>query len=764
MARKGNQPKNGVAHHSSNHKKRVTDSGCAQPGTKGRTKAAEVKDGSGEELSNGSHSRNPSINCVNKAECVGDVKKGKQESHRFPQNAQRSVGAMEDVDEMLPNGSNLDDCVESTHNTGASGTDEENRTLSSNGHGKKYAKKSFGCCVNGLHTENGMENLNFSDPVEGRNLRSSTLSALKAASEWLDTVVSGNLRTTVLFILEAAGDWLERRKPLFSTLSSNILKAYDYARVKMEHIYPIILRWFMHFGNIILLLSMVWLDCSLRGIDSFLRMGTTSFFSVIWCSIFSVIAMIGISKFLLVLVIAALIGVFIGLTLAIFIVAISGTILLWFYGSFLTTMLVTFIGGLAFALNHERLALLVTTVYSVYCAWTYVGWIGLLLGLNLSFVSSDVLIYFLKNNISEHRRPNRAPEQKAGMRDQAGFYNEQVHASSEAGPGHSQDRSPGVPSTSGADSEITSEDEVIRLLNCTDHYSALGLPRFVDVDVSLLKREYKKKAMLVHPDKNMGNEKAAEAFKKLQNAYEVLLDSFKRKAYDDELRREELLNCFRRFQTASQKNVGHGFFGSGFTHTGGDSEDLLGESRRITCKKCGNFHIWVHINKSKSRARWCQDCKDFHQAKDGDGWVEQSSQPFFFGLLQKVDVPSAYVCAESKIYDATEWYICQGMRCPANTHKPSFHVNTSITSKHNNGKGTSSGHRGGGVPTYAEESMTEEELFEWLQNAMQAGMFETSGGSTSTRSPHAKAENRPKSGGSNSGSSSKRKKKGKRQW
>jgi DnaJ family protein C protein 14 len=41
--------------------------------------------------------------------------------------------------------------------------------------------------------------------------------------------------------------------------------------------------------------------------------------------------------------------------------------------------------------------------------------------------------------------------------------------------------------------------------------------------MAYLKREYRKKAMLVHPDKNMGNERAAEAFKKLQNAYELSL-------------------------------------------------------------------------------------------------------------------------------------------------------------------------------------------------------------------------------------------------
>ena len=26
---------------------------------------------------------------------------------------------------------------------------------------------------------------------------------------------------------------------------------------------------------------------------------------------------------------------------------------------------------------------------------------------------------------------------------------------------------------------------------------------------------------------------------------------------------------------------------------------------------------------------------------------------------KQVDAPSAFVCADSRIYDATEWYICQ---------------------------------------------------------------------------------------------------------
>ncbi|KAM7488024.1 hypothetical protein LguiB_025508 [Lonicera macranthoides] len=686
MAQKGNQQKNGLDRQSSSHRKGVSDSASALP--------------------NGN--------------CVIDEKKIKQSSEKSVRREKKGMDEKQGLEQPGHSSSSSGDSIGNISAGENSGLREEN------GKGPtsrlNNPKRSLGRLLNGLHTYHTTENLEF----------------YKAE-------VVKSLTNTALSISNAFTERLERQKPLFITVLANVLSARDYVRRKIEYAYPIVVRWIIHLGNIMLLLSMVWLDCALRGIDSFLRMGTTSFFVVLWCSIISVVAMIGIPKFLLFLALASLMGFLVGFTITTLLVAISGVIFLWIYGSFWTTTLFILFGGIIFMSSHERIGLLITTLYSAYCAWTYVGWLGLLLGSNLSFISSDALVFFLKNKASEQRRPDSATGQPA-----------------ETGSCSPADRSPGIPSTSGSDSDITSEEEVVRLLTCTDHYSALGLSQFENVDVSILKREYKKKAMLVHPDKNMGNEKAAEAFKKLQNAYEVLGDSSKQKLYDDELRSEELLNCLRRFQNVPQKNRRHGFFGSSFASTKADIGDPLGESRRIACKKCDNFHVWIHTNKSKLKARWCQDCNDSHQAKDGDGWVEQSSQPLLFGILQKVDAPCAYVCADSKIYDATEWYICQGMRCPVNTHKPSFHVNTSITtSKHNNtAKGTSSGQKGRVPTSNMEETMTEEEFMEWLQNAMQAGMFENfAAGAAASDSPGSSS----KGGGGGGASTGKRKKKGKKQ-
>ncbi|XP_062214073.1 uncharacterized protein LOC133915081 [Phragmites australis] len=572
-------------------------------------------------------------------------------------------------------------------------------------------------------------------------------------------------RASMMYVVEESKRFIDRKRPTINTLMAIVNKGHAYAFSKFEYVYPIARAWMLNAGRLMLLALAVWLDCNVRGFDSLLRLGTNSLLAILWCSMLSIFAMIGIKKMLIFVVIAASAVAFIGIGFGILLISVLAAVILWFYGSFWTTSSVIILGGASFFLKRERLALLVTCLYSMYCARSYVGWLGLLLSLNLSFFSSDVLVQFLKNKVDNKksngssRNSERSSGRSGNMFEE--FQQASADSTSQSGYPQASDRGPGYPSTSGAEKELTSEDEVARLLNCTDHYSALGFRRYENIDVSSLKREYKKKAMLVHPDKNMGNDKAADAFKKLQNAYEVLLDSLKRKTYDDELRREELLNYFRRFQSVSQKNGRNGSFQHGFSPSEGVDEGPYSLSRRIACKKCGDFHLWIYTGRAKSQARWCQDCKEFHQAKDGDGWFEQSFQPVLFGMLHKPDLPHAYVCAESYIFDVTEWFNCQGMRCPANTHKPSFHVNASLA-KQSSGKGSTSAQRGGGIPNDAnmDGGINEEEFFEWLQNAVQSGMFETTFRAQSD-SPSPGSGSNAKGSSSNS---SRKKRKGKKQW
>ncbi|XP_021730394.1 dnaJ homolog subfamily C member 14-like [Chenopodium quinoa] len=721
MARRGNQPKRGIDQTSSKSKKK-------DPDVKGFV----------DELLSGEHLNSPLTDCASRTSVAGDGRKKNKKSKNVSKKSELKVDGVE-VGSSVPDNS-------------------------VSGESMEKLPRDF----NTSHVSNNSSGNH--DGADNHRVNGSFIAGRTDKLGIFRMMVLENLRHYALSILRISRGWLERKQPVFAAVVRNVYKFRKYIQLKLVHTYPIVLKWLFHLGNILLLVSMVWLDCAFRGMDSFLRMGTTSFFSILWFSILSIIAMIGMFKFLLVLAFAALIGVLVGYIISLLVIVIAGGVFLWIYGSFWTTSVVIILAGLAFILSCERISLSILTVYSVYCAWAYVGWLGVLLGFNLSFISSDALIYFLKNNIDERR--SKSSERADGVQGDRSYFNGEAQFQySDVGSRKSMDRNAGVASTSGADSEISSEDEVVRLLNCTDHYSALGLSRYQQVDESVLKKEYRKKAMLVHPDKNMGNEKAAEAFKKLQNAYEVLLDSLKRKAYDDELRKEELLSYFCRFQGSSQKSGRHGLFPNGFARSEGDGKDPLGEARRIACKKCGSFHIWFQTKKSKLKARWCQDCEELHQAKDGDGWVEQSSQPLLFGILRKVDVPVAYVCADGRVYDATEWYICQGMRCPANSHKPSFHVNTSIT-KNSFGKGSSTSHRGGGVEAAAanmEENMTEEEFFEWLQNAMQTGMFENFNGVNLNESSQSSTKNDTKTGSANtsgggSASSSRKKKKGKKPW
>lgn len=70
-----------------------------------------------------------------------------------------------------------------------------------------------------------------------------------------------------------------------------------------------------------------------------------------------------------------------------------------------------------------------------------------------------------------------------------------------------------------------------------DHYATLGLGS--DATLADVKKAFRQKASLHHPDKNAAAD-AAQRFRAVQEAYEVLSDEAKRQAYDDNRRRNLL--------------------------------------------------------------------------------------------------------------------------------------------------------------------------------------------------------------------------------
>ena len=66
-----------------------------------------------------------------------------------------------------------------------------------------------------------------------------------------------------------------------------------------------------------------------------------------------------------------------------------------------------------------------------------------------------------------------------------------------------------------------------------DYYYILGIKKEDSLDE--VKKAYRKLSMKFHPDKNDGDEFYADRFKEIQEAYETLSDSQKRKVYDDKI-------------------------------------------------------------------------------------------------------------------------------------------------------------------------------------------------------------------------------------
>jgi molecular chaperone DnaJ len=104
-----------------------------------------------------------------------------------------------------------------------------------------------------------------------------------------------------------------------------------------------------------------------------------------------------------------------------------------------------------------------------------------------------------------------------------------------------------------------------------DLYLILGVKK--SDDAAAVKKQYRKLARELHPDKTKGDKKLEEKFKSVSEAYEVLSDDKKRAEYD------EMREAFKGGRIPQGgANFGGGFQGADFSDLfgGGGSQDIFG--------------------------------------------------------------------------------------------------------------------------------------------------------------------------------------------
>lgn len=169
--------------------------------------------------------------------------------------------------------------------------------------------------------------------------------------------------------------------------------------------------------------------------------------------------------------------------------------------------------GYLFSLNHARLVVLMATIYAIYCVKVQVGWLGVLLSINLAFFSNDVLNYMIQwcDKVSESTHFEEQKQSEEVMEDDFSRECDYSIPTDEPEKVHSC-KSSSKPVTTAVinnekesssskvvKEETSSADEMQKILSSIDHYEALGFPRHQRIDAAILKKEYRKKVNIKIP-------------------------------------------------------------------------------------------------------------------------------------------------------------------------------------------------------------------------------------------------------------------------
>ena len=191
-----------------------------------------------------------------------------------------------------------------------------------------------------------------------------------------------------------------------------------------------------------------------------------------------------------------------------------------------------------------------------------------------------------------------------------------------------------------------------------DYYEVLGVKK--DADDSAIKRAYRKLAKQYHPDSNPGDESAAEKFREASEAYAVLSDPEKRKAYDtyghaafDPNSAAGASSGFGGFDFSSMDmgDIFSEFFGGGFGSSFGSSR-----RRSNMPEKGANIRVGLRISfdeaikgvKKTIKIRYKDTCKTCNGSGAKPGTERQTcprcngagqvrmTQQSIFGTIQQV--------------------------------------------------------------------------------------------------------------------------------
>lgn len=156
------------------------------------------------------------------------------------------------------------------------------------------------------------------------------------------------------------------------------------------------------------------------------------------------------------------------------------------------------------------MVVLLATLYGMYCVKVRLGWPGVILSMNLAFLSNDIFICLLQwcdsacektqtevpkkpETVIEEEFPGEFEYSSVPVEEPEKKVHENKSANKSASPATVVSNLKEVSNFKVVNIETESTDEMKRILHSLNHYEALGFPRHKKIDAAVLKKEYRKK-------------------------------------------------------------------------------------------------------------------------------------------------------------------------------------------------------------------------------------------------------------------------------